>query len=376
MTLTKFWEKGGRIDRNCLHRSAVELDNADRVNLLAQLAEFWLANQLLREAIAQPSDEKFARACALLGDAGFEKGEQVTPLRIDQTTPELRRLVKHETILAAALQAACRAGTTDRATIAIATLTSQEKIEKWGKALVDDGQLKNVHLALASHNLRYKHYRHEYEAFQLITSLHDRGCLIQRDGEVFWFFGDDFRGVVFFNDWRPGYKHRNCLFLTTLDDRRPYFEWPGYFKSIPRIDEVWSMLTDLSTDSEFSPTNPLYLTCPFCQHNNVNLGRYFETEYSLEACPHVAYLELNSSGELVESVGLLSDNSGLASVKGKGIDYLARSKDDWTAIGLFVKSEADLPGELEPYAELNDPSELPEFRTACARYIDRIKKPK
>jgi len=147
----------------------------------------------------------------------------------------------------------------DPALIAIEALTRHAKVKKWGFAIVKIRLLKAVHLALAKHNIERKHHRHEFDSFRLITGLHDRSCLIQREGETFWFFADGVKGVVIFNDWRPIYKqHRHCVFLTTLDDDSPYFEWPVYVNSIPLIDVMWAMVTTLRTGEKVE-CGPLFV---------------------------------------------------------------------------------------------------------------------
>jgi len=376
MTLTKFWQLGSSFDRSQLLASARELDDSDRGNLLQQLAEFRQANQLFREAIAEQDEDKYQRGARLTGDPGHDPIEDVTPLELDEPTQVIRRLVKDETVLAAALQAAAGVGTTDPALIAIETLTSQAKVNKWGQALVKDALLTEVHLALAKHNINQKYRWHEFNDFQLITGLHDRGCLLQREGETFWFFAQGIKGVVFNSSWGSVYEpYRQCVFLTTLDDDRPFFEWPVYFNSIPSIDELWGTVTSLRSGDKIQTETRLYLTCPFCERNNVDIDRLLDAEYSMKGCSHIVHGQLDSDGETTDSIGLLvnfAGNESLATVNSKHVKYRSNARDQWSVSGLFVKSPEHAPKELKPFGELDGLEDNADFQQACQKYVQRI----
>lgn len=316
MTLTKFWSRGSVFDRAKLLASAAELDESDRENLLQQLAEFRHANQLYHEAIAEQDDDKRQRADRLTGSPGPDPIENVATLELDEPTQTVRRMVKNETVLASALQAAARTRSSDPALISIKTLTSQTKLKKWGMALTEDRLLSEAHLALAKHNLTRKHHRRDFNDFRLITGLHDRGCLIQREQEAFWFFADGIKGVVFFNSWGSSVEsEHHCVFLTHLKDDSPHFEWPVYLDSIPTLDELWALVTALRSGERIESGPPLYLTCPFCKRNNVGKGTYWDADHTLKGCSHLVYAELQSAGDTTESIGLLTQFSDSETLK-------------------------------------------------------------
>lgn len=374
MTLTKVWSKGATFDRSALIESAKTLEESDRSNLLKQLAEFRRANRLLRECIQSWDQEKFQLASDYAGQSLSGRLPAVRPSTSSKPTSDIRKLVKRQSRLFEALDAAASVRSNDPAAIALKALTSQQKVKRWGPHLVDEGILSERHLGLARHNLRRKHETGAFWHSRLITDLHDKGCLVQCEGEHLWFFTDDIKGLLVgyaYRGWYAAFSHG--LFLSSINDDREFFDWPVYQKPVRSMDELWPLVEAFRSGEEIENNSRCpELTCPFCGEQVVTRDRPFD--FGSRNCTHLVDIEVMSDEDGMAMGDLLDypKRDELIKVDNKYVKGRRVSEKDWQITALFVRSPEYEPPDLSHLVDSGEDAQSPEYIAACDAYLNKL----
>ena len=375
MTLTKAWEAGTTFDREKAVSEAGHLQEADRNQLLQQLAEFNTANQLLKESILEGDEAKFYLASSYAGEPGPKEKPEVAPAHSIEPTADLRKRVKEATLAYDALRAAAQAGSVDPTEIALGAMTSKQKIKKWSKILEQADLITPKYTALARHNAGRRDGGRDFDSFRLVTDLHERGCLVQREGECFWFFTDGAKGLIVFSEWRgPFSLYSHSVLLTTLDDEREFFEWPVYRKTLPSGDELWALVESIRAGDEIESSPPLFLKCPFCGRNAVCRGKGYLSEYGITDCSHLVDMQIEYGDNFV-ALGNLSEHANRESflaLKGKHAIGVTSSAGEATASALFVSSTDFGPPDFSAFDESESLENNTEYQALCDAYLERL----